>query len=261
MKTYSLPESAKKVINEYNSLLIGGKSIVVPYFINPKSQRAGLRVMIGKGDPGEISREVKVLAQLKGIDLNEMTNEQIREFMMDQKVGLDCSGFIVHVLNYWLVQQGDSRLIKYLEFPNNSFVAKAKRKLRPVEQIGANLLTNEENCKVIKNLNDVRPGDLIRSKGQRRNAHHVSLISEVTLEDNKVKEIEYVHSISGYGNQNGLRFGKIIITDPEKDLASQTWTEVLEDRNWTYEGLMKEYSDNGIRRLKRVNLKYITSDE
>lgn len=260
MKVYSIPESAEKVINEYQHLQIGSKDVVTPYFINPKSQRAGLRVMIGKGDPGEISREVNVLAQLKGIDLKKMTVDQVREFMKDQNIGIDCSGFIVHVLNYWLTQQGDKPLVHYIKFPDNTILSRIKRKLRPVERIGANLMTNSENTELVQ-IKNVRPGDFIRSKGPRRNAHHISLVSEVTEINGNVTEIEYVHSINGYGDENGVRFGKILINDQNDELKNQVWTEVSDERNWTYEGLMKDYEDNGLRRLKRVKLKYHTRDE
>ena len=259
MKTiYKIPESAEKVIHEFTNLTIGGKKIVCPYFINTKSQRAGLRVLIGKGDPGEIEREVNVHSQLKGLDIYKLNESEIRNFMIENHIGIDCSGLVVHILNYWLKKQSLRPLIYYLEFSNRSLISKLKRKLRPVEQIGANLLTNSNNSKAITNLNDVRPGDLIRSKGQRTNSHHLMLITEVTLVDDEVKEIEYVHSIRQYNEENGVRFGKILINNINAGLHEQNWTELKDGRNWAYEGFIKDLQDNGIRRLKRVNLKYNT---
>lgn len=252
--TYSLPESARKVIHEFTHLPIGGKEIVAPYFINTKSQRGGLRVLSGKGDPGEIAREVKVQCQLKGIDVYKLTENEIRDFMRENHIGIECSGFIVHVLNYWLRVNGKRPLIKYLKFYDNNFINRLKRKLRPVEQIGANTITSDLNCDPILNLNDVRPGDLIRSKGQRKNSHHILLISEVTFEDDIIKEIEYVHSISSYEEENGVRFGKILVNNPNDAIQNQTWTEIKNGRNWTYEGLINQLEDNGLRRFKRINL-------
>lgn len=255
IKTYKLPESALKVIHEFTNLPIANKSIVTPYFINTKSQRGGLRVLSGKGDPGEIAREVKVQSQLKGIDLYKLSETQIRDFMTTNHIGIECSGFIVHVLNYWLRMNGKRPLIKYMRFKNNNFISKFKRLLRPVEQLGANTITSDLNCTKIEKLEDVRPGDLIRSKGHRKNSHHIVLISEVTFEDDILKEIEYVHSISGYEEENGVRFGKILINNPEDEIQNQTWTEIKNGRNWTYEGLINQIEDNGIRRLKRINLR------
>lgn len=261
MIIYTLPESAKKVIEEYSHLPLGGKQIICPYFINPKTQRAGLRVLIGKGDPGEISREVKVHAQLKGIDLSKLSASEIRQFMMDNHIGIDCSGLVSHVYNFWLKQEGKNPLITYLKFKNNSWLQKLKRTLRPVEQIGANTLTNSDNTKPINNINEIRPGDFIRSKGLRKNSHHIMIVSEVTMIDNNVNEIEYIHSIKGYNEENGLRFGKIIISDSGTTLDKQVWTEIKDGRNWAYEGYMNQLEDNGVRRLKNINLSYITNEK
>lgn len=258
MTIYTLPESAKKVIDEYTHLPLGGKEIVCPYFINPKTQRAGLRVLVGKGDPGEIAREVKVHAQLKGIDLSKLSALEIRQFMQDNHVGIDCSGLVVHTYNFWLRNEGKRPLINYLKFKNNSIYQRLKRVLRPVEQIGANTLTNSDNTSPVTDLNAVRPGDFIRSKGLRKNSHHVMIISEVTADNGQVNEIEYVHSIRGYEEENGMRFGKVIVSDPKLELYKQTWTELKNGRNWAYEGFMNQLEDNGLRRLKHVKLNYVT---
>jgi hypothetical protein len=259
MIVHKLPASAYKVIDEYLNLPLGGKKIACPYYINPKSQRAGLRVLVGKGDPGEIAREVNVIAQLKSVDLTVLNEDEIRLLMQDSHVGIDCSGFLTHILNYWLKNQGDRPLISYVKFENNDLLSKLKRKLRPVEHLGAKLLTNLDNCKEVTEINDIRPGDFIRSKGMRKNSHHIILISEVTLEDERVTELEYVHSIKGYKAENGVRFGKILITDINKSLEDQIWTEVQDSRNWTYEGYTSNLEDNGIRRLKKVNLSFETT--
>lgn len=256
-KVLEIPDSAKKVINEFQNLPLGGKSVICPYFINIRKQRAGLRVLVGKGDPGEIIREVIVTAKYRGIDLGKMSSEQIREFMQNNNIGIECSGFVVHVLNYWLHQQGLRPLVKYLKFPNNNPIQKLKRLLRPVENISSNLLTSELNCQKIENLNEMLPGDLIRLKGRQKNASHVLLVTKVILEDEKIVEFSYVESSRDYGKDNGIRESKVLITDSSKGLREQHWLDVdLEHkRNWTYENLLKEYEDNGVRRIKNLMLK------
>lgn len=257
---YTLPESAQKVIREYQELPLGEHKVICPYIINPKTQRAGLRVLIGKGDPGEIARETQVLSQVKGIDLSKMTPDEIRKFMQEKRIGVDCSGFVVHILNYWLRQQGSRPLVNYLSFPNNNIYANLKRKLRPVEQIGANLLTNLDNCLEIENYDEIRPGDFLRSKGIRKNSHHISMVSRVIQENHKTKSIEYIHSQRYYGDNNGIRSGSINIIDSSEPLNEQEWTEIENDRNWTFEGYMNQVEDNGFRRLKRVELKFNTQE-
>lgn len=259
MKVLTIPETAQQVIDEYEQLPLGGKKVVCPYHINPKIQRAGLRVYSGKGDPGEITREVKVIAQLKGIDLAKMSGQQIREFMQENRIGVDCSGFVVHVVNYWLKRSGLKPLITYLEFPDRNLYSKLRRVLRPVEQIGANLLTGELNCKPVDDFNEIRPGDFIRSKGLVKNSHHISLITNVQFrDDGEIEQFSYVHSQRYYEEDHGIREGTVFITKPNKNLLEQTWTEEKNKRNWTYEGLEKDFKDNGIRRLKRVKLPFST---
>jgi len=255
-KILELPESAKLVISEYFNLPIGGKKIKSPYFMNIRKQRAGLRVLVGKGKAEEIVREVQVLAKVKKINLNELSDDQIRKFMISQDLGVDCSGFVTHILNFWLHQTGKKPLIHYLQFPDNSLIKKLKCKLRPVENIGANLLTGNLNCDKITDLNDIKPGDLVRLKGRQKNSHHVMIVSKVTLEDNVIKSFEYTESTRDYGDDNGIRIGTVIITNPDGELKDQNWTDIdpQTNRNWTHENLLKEYDDNGIRRLKNVEL-------
>ena len=252
-----IPDSAKLIINEYKNLPIGGKVVNVPYFMNLKKRRAGLRVLVGKGDPGEIVREVYVTAQGKSFDLKKATIHQIRQFMIDSNIGVDCSAFIVHIYNSWLRSEGKSPLNKYLQFQNNSFISKLKRFLRPVENIEANLLTGHLNTEIIKSLNNILPGDLIRSKGKYKNSHHVLLIIKVVKDQNQVKEFDYIHSTREYDDNNGIKEGKIVISDIHGKLIDQNWQEIKDGRNWTYEGFLKENNDNGIRRLKNVPLQHL----
>ncbi|MEI7578795.1 MAG: hypothetical protein WCJ58_02015 [bacterium] len=255
--TIAVSAGAQKVINEFQELHFYEKKVLCPYFMNIRKQRGGLRVLVGKGDPGEIVREVIVWAKVKHFDLQKANPDQIRIFMINQNIGIDCSGFITHVINYWLHEQGDKPLIKSLVFKNNDPISRLKRLLRPVENIGANLITAEDNCEKIEQVKDIAPGDLIRLKGRLKNSHHVMLVFSVTKENELVKEFQLVESTKDYGKGNGIRFSKVIITDQNLGLKEQTWTDIDPEtqRNWTYENLLKEYEDNGIRRLKRVKLK------
>lgn len=252
----TLPHQAEQVIYEYTHLALGGKQIVCPYLINIRKERVGLRVLVGKGDPGEIVKEVKVWAKLKDLDLEKANSDQIRRFMLERSIGIDCSGFIVHVFGYWLKSVKHKHLQDYLIFKRNDPLSILRRLLRPVENIGANTLTGLDNCEPVTDLNKVLPGDFIRSKGKIKNSHHIMLVRRVTRVAKKVTEIEYVHSSRYYENNNGVRFGIIKITDPEKPLEKQEWLEVLNGRNYTLETYLNQVEDNGIRRLKRVQLKY-----
>lgn len=250
-----LPEEVKKSIDQYAKLDLGDKSVPCPYYINISKERGGLRVMVGKGSPEEITHEVKVWAQLKGFDLRKANAGEIRDFMLEKGIGVDCSGFLVHVINRWMKSTSKGRLIDCIKFPTNSFIARLRRRLRSAENISANTLTGDENNIKIINLNEVKPGDMIRLKGKIKNAHHVLMVTEVDGDKGengkfKIKKIKYVGSARDYEDENGIRFGDIDITDSEGELKDQKWNDEYRGKNWHYEGLMKEYEDNGIRRLK-----------
>jgi len=255
-KTLLAPAVVFAKINEFKKLHLGGKEVACPYFMNLKKQRAGLRVLIGKGDATEIEAEVKVWAKVKGFDLNKASPVQIREFMVNRSIGSDCSGFVTHILNAWLKSQKAQLLLTYLQFPKNDLLSRLRRFLRPVENIGANLLTSELNTNKIEDLDSIQPGDLIRSKGLNKNAHHVLLITKVVKEQEVVKEFEYIHSTRHYGQNNGVKIGRVEITNVNKELKDQRWLEEENGKNYTWEGLLNNYQDNGLRRLKWVNLDY-----
>lgn len=257
----SIPLSAAQVIHEYTHLPLGGKEVVCPYHINIQKERVGLRVLVGKGDPGEIIREVQVWAKLKDFDIDKASESQIREFMINHSIGIECSGFVSHVLGFWLKSEHKKNLQDYLVFPNNGIINILRRLLRPLENINADTLTSLANCDPINELNEVLPGDLLRSKGRIKNSFHVSLISKVIKENDNVVEIEYIHSQRYYDEENGVKTGKILVNDPSKPLEQQHWLEIKNGRNYTYEGYLRELEDNGIRRLKRVKLHHLTTKE
>jgi hypothetical protein len=247
-----LPEQVQNVIKEYFALPLGGKKVKCPYFMNLRKERAGLRVMVGKGSAEEITHEVKVWAQLKGIDLNAISEQQIREFMIQKGIGIDCSGFAVYALDAWTRFLGKGHIWKRLKYFSNSPMMRLRRWLRPVENIGANLLTSDLNCEKITDLNLIQPGDMIRAKGKQENAHHVAIISEVFRDENtkKLKRFVYVHAHRFYGPENGVRKGEVEIIDLTKSLKDQKWTDHYQNRNYMLEDLLVDYEDNGIRRLK-----------
>ncbi|MFQ5492654.1 MAG: hypothetical protein ACE5DX_00645 [Candidatus Dojkabacteria bacterium] len=250
-----LPKAAYDVIENYKCLNIGGKKIRSPYFMNVKKQRGGLRVMVGKGSPGEIEREVQVMAQLKGFDLAGADEQQIRKFMQDRDIGVDCSAFTVHVISKILEEQEHHNPAAYLKFRNNSLISRIRRYFRPVENISADLLTNEDNTEKVIDLNDIKPGDFIRLKGKQRNSDHILIISKVVLTDDVIQQFEYVHSTREYGDENGIVTGRVEVSHPDGELKDQKWDEERQ-----YNNLLKDYDDNGVRRLRKVTIDFDTEN-
>lgn len=230
---HSAPEEVINLINQYLSLEFGSKKVRTPYFINIKHARAELRSLIGKGLPEEIKEETMIYAKLRGFNLEKSTSHEIRTFMMEQGIGVDCSGFVSHLLDTWTKGKFKSQI----KYPKESIYRKIIRSLRPIENIDANLLTNTENTEAI-DFEDAQPGDLIRLKGLEQ-GDHVAII--IKREGNL---LEYAHSTQHYGEENGVRIGVIEIKDKK-----QEWKELDKDGiSWTEKQYLKDKDDNGIRR-------------
>lgn len=230
---HKAPEEVMNLINQYTSIELGGKKVCTPYFINIKHARAELRSLIGKGLPEEIKEETMIYAKLKGFNLENSSEKDIRSFMMKQGIGVDCSGFVSHVLDVWTKGKFKSQI----KYPKESIYRRFVRFLRPIENLGADLLTNKENCQII-DFKDSKPGDLIRLKGLEQ-GDHIAII----IERNE-NHIFYAHSTQYYGEDNGVRTGEIEIIGDKLN-----WKEVdNEGVCWTEKQYLKDQEDNGIRR-------------
>jgi hypothetical protein len=247
-----LPENVTNFINRYFELNLGKQKIACPYYINT-SKKKDLRALLGKGSPEEIEIEAKILEKAKGVKFNNMTPKEIREFLQSNNIGIDCSGLITQVLNFWYKEETDKNMWTKIKVPiKKHIIGKILFYLRPVEKIGAEHLTNLENAKKV-NLNKVLPGDLIRLKSKRKNSHHVLLVEEVIRESktNNVKQINYVHSTPHYEENSGVKRSSIKIVDKNKPLEEQNWIEIDENGIcFTKDGYLINKDDNGIRRLK-----------
>lgn len=244
-----LPQPAKDAIRSYMELQLDGKLVQCPYFINSK-RRKDLRAMVGKGTSEEIIMEAKIWEKLKGIDFETMSPSEIKDFLKSRGLGIDCSGFVVHVLDAWYKNETGKHIWSKLKLMQSGILSWLRYKLRPVENLGANTLTSDVNSESI-NINDVKPGDVIRSKWKKVGTHHIQLVSKVEIEDGKVTLIEYTHATPYYGETSGVRVGQIRIIDPSKPLYDQEWLEKDEHGvNFSYEGFMHNVEDNGLRRLK-----------
>ncbi len=226
-----LPLSAEELIIHYRNLHIQGIKVVCPYHINT-NLRSKNRAMVGKGRPEEI--EAAAERYLTKFQMNAHGDtKKLLEYLNACGFGIDCSGFASWVLNCITLETLNKSLWQCLTFPNikRSLVSK----LRPVENISANLLTSPRNTVRITDINLIRPGDLIRFIG----GGHVVVISEVGLsKQGKVSYFKYVQSSVGYGKRKGVDEDLVHITNPEGYLLEQLWDDKL-----IYEAL-KETSDN-----------------
>ena len=240
--TKSLSSPALKVISTYQNLPFSNFKILCPYFNNKRSKvRAGLRVLVGKGEPMEIVEEATLIALRERIDLKELDKENLTKFLVDHNLGIDCSGLAYHIMNAESIHNGQGQLKKRLAFPYiKNPLRKLLAKLRSVENTGVHTLAHDKNSEQIK-LNSIKPGDLVTilNAGTKKNLSHVLIIHQVDYDQAKQpKTIYYTHSfqLPTDGQYNhGIKQGKVIITRPDKGILDQEWTET-EIQNYTKTG-------------------------
>jgi len=242
----TITDKSKVIVSSYFNLNLGGKVVPSPYYINSRKRKAELRALIGKGTAEEIVEETMIYAKIKGFNLKESSIEQTRSFMEKIGIGIDCSGFVVYIL-------GSHINLKSLKFRQNSLYLSLLRTIRFIQNISAEDLTSELNTDIVTNLNHVKPYDLIRSHAVIEGGMHVAIITEVnTSTDGKVLDFKYVHSTRWYEEFNGVREGKIIVTDPNSDLSHQEWVDEVRGRNYFKEEFITNISDSGVRHLKCI---------
>lgn len=244
-----LSPKALALIHDYFNLPFAGISGVrCPYVNNAKlKQRGQLRVLVGKGLPSEIVEEAHIISVQFHAGLFEKdgrcclhnkhtgapTNaEDIRTFLIEHHLGIECSGFVTQVL------RAHYRETKNIDITKKLFIVSPRRvirwlisKLRPIENMDVRVYTNDRNSLVIAdskigwNYAAVQSGDIItlREAGPRKNRNHILLITE-----NSGNTLSYVHarqwpSEGRYGH--GVAAGTIAITAPGKTVAEQSWKE------------------------------------
>lgn len=242
----TMSAEATAVIDDYLNLPIAGKAVQCPYVNNKRQKlRGALRVLIGKGTPEEIVEETKLLALKKKIDLEKLDEDGIKKFLIDENIGIECSGFVYHVLDAEMRAQGNGSLKQYLKFPNNkSPVRKLLARFRTAENTDVRVFAHESNSTAV-DLKDVRPGDLIVQPKAHGSRDHIFLVQGIEFEDSKPSLIFYVHAnqMPADGKyDHGVRQGSITITDVNNPIEKQQWPE--EDNT------IAEWGDNvSLRRL------------
>ncbi len=253
MKVLTAPKEVWDLIEEYRCLKFCSKCVNTPYFINTL-HRHDLRSLVGKGLPEEIQNEVLIWAKLRGIDICKLSESEIRNFMQKEGIGIDCSGFVYHVLDRWAKTSYKRSISKFLKYPRG-LKTRLAIWIRPAINTSADTMTNNVNTEVVS-LKDVRPGDLLRLKALTR-GDHIAIVIEVKLKNDAPNEIVIAQSTQHYGVKNGIKLSLIKIEDLGKSLLRQRWMDVDKDGvSWTKKQLEKDSSDNGLKRLKFIKLPY-----
>lgn len=243
-----LSPGAQKILNEYLNLPFPGvDGVRCPYFNNARlRQRAQLRVLVGKGTPKEIVEEAQIISLqyhaglfdktgaccLHGEHEHKVVPEEIRKFLIDHNLGIECSGFVTQILRAHFKETKSVDIAqKFFKVPVKNFLRFVISKLRPIENISVKTYSDDRNTKVVKSLQDIQVGDVIVLLGIKTDSgrNHILLITE-NLND----KIKYVHartwvSEGKYGH--GVAEGEIEVIKPAGNLIEQNWLELGKSGN------------------------------
>ncbi|OGH64906.1 MAG: hypothetical protein A2821_00315 [Candidatus Magasanikbacteria bacterium RIFCSPHIGHO2_01_FULL_41_23] len=221
-----LSPQAQKIIKDYLVLPFPDHAISAPYFNNQRvKMRAALRVLIGKGSSQDIVEEAQIISLRDKIDLEKLNNTDLKKFLVEHNLGVDCSALAYYILDAENQARGLGLLKKQIIFTNakNPF-RKILAKLRPVENISVAVLADDKNSKIVT-LDTIQAGDLIIlwRTGKDHKLNHILIVHQV--DGNK---ISYVHSFRWSKDglyDHGVQQGTVTISDKSKSLAEQIWEE------------------------------------
>ena len=231
--THKLPKEAEEVYNKFKNF---------PYYIHKSGARLQKYTIVGKGYPEDIEKHLQYIVKRK---IENPTEK--RKLMEENKLGIDCSGFVSYILDAIVYKKTGNHIWKYIKKPTINPIKAISHKLRPISsKLNAATLTSDINTTRINNINEIQVGDLIRFNG----GAHVAIINQVTYFNNRVKSIKYIHSTEGAGVSEGI----INIKDDKKPLEIQEWKEVKGAKFQPLYLFKKKINNNGVRRLKYINL-------
>lgn len=231
MENKTLSKKALEVVEEYRNFQIADAKTSVPYFNNRTTKRRlSLRAYIGKGSPTDIREELDIIITKEKIERKSFTNESLKKLLVDNNLGIECSGYAYYVLE----AESDSRdlgtISKYINFiKKHGFLGQIICSIRPIENCDVETFAHDTNSKII-NLQDILPGDIITMLSDKTNKerNHILIVKEVQYENGIPKSLTYTHSIAYpedglYGT--GPREGTIEIVDVNGSIVEQIWRE------------------------------------
>lgn len=236
MITHTLLPQSMRVLSDYIDFVFHKAHAHIPYYNNKtKRVRGTLRVYVGKGNPKDIHDEIEHVLIKSHIKKEVLTDEALLQILIKNNIGIDCSGFVYHVLDQECINRGYSNLSKHIRFVYaTNIIRKIKCILKPAQNTDVKTLSHEKNSTQI-DLNHVLPGDIITmTDNNDENEHnHILLIHQVESQNGITYKIHYSHAIA-YNedglNGTGVRQGIINITNPSKPIYENEWTEGADNR-------------------------------
>ena len=214
--------------------------------------------------------EATIVSLRDKLDVSGMTAEQMKKFLAENNIGIDCSGLIYYILDAEAQARGKGQLKNILTYSSglNPF-RRLLIKLRPVENTNVKTFARDANS-IPVDARNTQPGDIITmfGSGKEHDRDHMLLVHKVEETGQTFPSpqqssghavpftIHYTHSLAWRTDgryHHGVRQGKIIVTDIKKPLVAQRWIEQNKegDENETLE--RARYAEKlEIRRLKML---------
>lgn len=248
----TIEAGARSVIDRYLSLPVGTKPSC-PYFNNRRrGGKSGLRVLVGKGTPEDIAEEAEICALKKRININSLSTDRLKEFLISEDLGVDCSGFAFHVLSAALSERRGKNLASKIHSNRKGFFGKLIARLRPAENAGVATFSNEKNSVTI-NVSDAKAGDFVSiiGTGPEKTYNHILVITSIEKTETG-NRLSYAHSYAWPSDgrfDHGVREGDIIVHG--NDLLGGTWKEKGEigPANYTHQTAL-DAREVTVRRLR-----------
>lgn len=177
-------------------LPLGNKVIPTPYRRNTPFQFDHSKY--GKSDPQTLLKDVLKIAKQKKFDLDKASEEEIKKFMKDNLLGIDCSGFVYHLLNH-LLQSLNEEDMQKVGFPKAS-------------KTNVATITSDELSTLVDDFSQTQPGDVIKLNSGEDILHCLIIL------DNINNVVTYAHS-SSITTPTGVHTGQIINGRFPKDLS------------------------------------------
>lgn len=239
-------------LNAYTSFQINGVEVPIPYYLS--KERFRYWESSGKGSPEVIYVETLKKAQQQGVDLAHASQGEIYKFMQRNRIGVECSGFVYHLLDAYVYAERGTSLSQYLHrFPGiigaiEKRLLSAKRERR----INVRTLTSDINSREVENLQDIQIGDTIRMSGTVPGDHILIIVGLEHNEHDQLTRLTYAHSSGKDTIKRGPHTAQILINDPNQPLKQQEWQE-KRTNGTTMDTRFREDWGDQIRRLRIVD--------
>ena len=100
MDIKQISQKALDTIDEYKNFKFGKAVCSIPYFNNKRvGARMAFRVAVGKGSARDIYEEVEQKTFKEKIDAGSFIADSLKKYLVDNNIGIDCSGFAYYILN------------------------------------------------------------------------------------------------------------------------------------------------------------------